>query len=311
MDRYIPDMSTLRNSNPHNALLNDLAFSQDIISKSKRGKIDYQRNTRYNIDGFGMGFYPDDLVEPCLYKTIHPACSDVNLKSLGKLRSRYLFAHIRSASGGPDNNALFNCHPFQFDKILFMHNGGVSRFTEIKKKLINVLSDYNFQRIHGTTDTEYVAALFCDYLGDTNRNWSALELGLALKKTVYKMVTIIREYEMENGLDHTASSLNLAVTNGTNVAVCRYRDSLTEKPPSLFFSAFDEFSHENGNLSLHVPPEGCDFTGVLIASEPLTNIHSQWAKVQSNSLFMINNDSNELSIHSELLTPDPTPEDLL
>ena len=97
-----------------------------------------------NGDGFGLGWYGDDLSTdpyPCLYRSTRPAWNDENLIQLSaKINSRLLFAHVRAASpGSPVTERL--CHPFRFGKYLFMHNGNVGGFNLIRRPLMDSLKD--------------------------------------------------------------------------------------------------------------------------------------------------------------------------
>ena len=70
-----------------------------------------------------------------------------------------------------------NAHPFQFGKLMWMHNGTlvihlfplfcnliykgeVAKFSAIRRKLVMRLHAKSFDYIAGTTDTEHAGALF-------------------------------------------------------------------------------------------------------------------------------------------------------
>jgi len=53
-----------------------------------------------------------------------------------------------------------NCHPFAHQRFMWMHNGVVSSFSLIKRRLINRLSDYTFSLLQGTTDSEHCFVLY-------------------------------------------------------------------------------------------------------------------------------------------------------
>jgi predicted glutamine amidotransferase len=82
-----------------------------------------------NGDGFGIGWYGDGTV-PAVYKSVHPAWNDENLRELaGQIRTPMLFAHVRASSGTPVQRS--NCHPFRHGNWLFMHNGSIAGFREL------------------------------------------------------------------------------------------------------------------------------------------------------------------------------------
>ncbi|PRP84438.1 hypothetical protein PROFUN_08118, partial [Planoprotostelium fungivorum] len=116
-------------------------------------------NHRINGDGFvcnGVGWYHSQQENPCVFVSVKPSWNDLNLKRLSEaIESKCVFAHVRAASPG---SAIVesNCHPFQFGRILFMHNGCIFNFESWKRKLIiDHLSDRTFQNINGSTDSEF------------------------------------------------------------------------------------------------------------------------------------------------------------
>jgi len=108
-----------------------------------------------NGDGFGVGFYVPELdPAPALFVSTTPAWGNRNLRyNAPKIRSHCIFAHVRAASYG--EVAEMNCHPFQYNKLLFMHNGQIGGFKIVKRKLRQRLSDELYNWIQGTTDSEH------------------------------------------------------------------------------------------------------------------------------------------------------------
>jgi glutamine amidotransferase len=81
-----------------------------------------------NGDGFGFGWYPADPElgsHPAVFHSIEPAWHDRNLRSLAEaVVSPLFFCHVRAAAGPPIQQT--NCHPFEHDGWLFMHNGVIA-----------------------------------------------------------------------------------------------------------------------------------------------------------------------------------------
>ena len=95
-----------------------------------------------NGDGFGLGWY-GDLPKPGLYRDTMPAWNDLNLRSLSEqIRSRLFFAHVRASTG--TSTARVNCHPFRYDRWLFMHNGQVGGWPIVRRELENLIADRLF-----------------------------------------------------------------------------------------------------------------------------------------------------------------------
>lgn len=127
----------------------------DLITKSEQSLIRQSFKAReraepLNGDGFGVGWYmPEIDPTPCVFNDLRPAWANRNLHRLSeKIRSTCLFAHVRVASKGSTVSEL-NCHPFQYDRFLWMHNGGVADFPKIKRRLRENLSDEYYDFIQG------------------------------------------------------------------------------------------------------------------------------------------------------------------
>jgi glutamine amidotransferase len=184
-----------------------------------------------------------------------------------------------------------NCHPFQHERFLWMHNGLVSQFHRIKRRLRASLPDAIYDRIEGTTDSEHAFGLFLHALGDTERNRSASEMAEALVQTIEQL----EKWTAEAG-PAGPSYYNFAVTDGLSVAAVRYVSDPTLKPASLYCSIFGRYECHKGVGKLsdcHVSQRS-----VIISSERLTSDPSHWHRVPPNHLLMVNPD---LSIKVEAM----------
>ena len=89
---------------------------EELLVKRDRSLIDQSLHSRLgatttNGDGFGVGWY-DDTGTPRLYRSIHPAWNDRNLRELAAGISSPLFlAHIRASTGSAIQET--NAHPFR------------------------------------------------------------------------------------------------------------------------------------------------------------------------------------------------------
>ena len=87
-----------------------------------------------NGDGFGIGWYGHGD-EPGIFHSIEPAWNDRNLHEISKhMESPLVFAHVRASTGSPVQQT--NCHPFRYKNWLFMHNGVIHDFAEVKRDLV-------------------------------------------------------------------------------------------------------------------------------------------------------------------------------
>src|SRR4051794_30437818 len=139
---------------------------EELLFKSKHGIVDQSLHARMgaettNGDGFGMGWYGQGE-GPALYRSITPAWSDPNLRELaGHIEARVFFAHVRAAIGSPVQET--NCHPFRHGRWLFLHNGFLADFHELRRDLMLAIDPELFPDIVGSTDTEVVFHLALTY----------------------------------------------------------------------------------------------------------------------------------------------------
>jgi glutamine amidotransferase len=67
---------------------------------------------------------------------------------------RPVLAHVRASTGGASSRA--NCHPFVSGRWSFMHNGQISGFEKLRRRLEGGISDALYDQRQGTTDSELV-----------------------------------------------------------------------------------------------------------------------------------------------------------
>lgn len=245
-----------------------------------------------NGDGFGVGWYRRQIsATPCVITSTMPAWGNQNLRRLSQhVTSDCFFAHVRAASPGMRVSEV-NCHPFQCGRFLWMHNGLVNEFRNIKRRLRASLPDAIYDQIEGTTDSEHAFGLFLNGLGDTERICTASEMAQAMVQTIEQL----ERWTAEAG-PAGPSYYNFAVTDGLSVAAIRYVSDPTLEPASLYCSIFGRYKCHEGMgklLDCHVSERS-----VIISSEMLTSDPSHWHRVPPNHLLMVNPD---LSIKVEAM----------
>jgi glutamine amidotransferase len=62
------------------------------------------------------------------------------------------------SSGFPISES--NCHPWSYGVLMFQHNGYISGFCKIKRRLQSKIPDHLFHHVQGNTDSEWAFALF-------------------------------------------------------------------------------------------------------------------------------------------------------
>lgn len=169
----------------------------------------------------------EEIGKPCIFKSTTPgflnflylfcfkkkiiisAWNNFNLSRLAsKISSSLIFAHVRAAffDTNPSPISEANCHPFQHEKYLFMHNGLIENFSKINRKIRESLSDEYFNFIQGTTDSEVIFALFLNQLEDIHKQYKPTELCEKILLTLKKL----EEFCIQGGLNGS-SLLNFAV----------------------------------------------------------------------------------------------------
>jgi len=233
-----------------------------------------------NGDGFGVGWYVPSINKiPAVYTSPMPAWSDRNLRHLAtKVSSPCIFSHVRAASTG--SVSQLNCQPFQYENYLFMHNGEIRGFSQIKRNLRRSLSDETYEWIEGETDSEHFFALFLNRLLKKTKTSGVRILSDTLIETIDELEAIKTKHGVQQ-----ASSLNIVITDGSCLVGVRYISKGYEKiPPTLYYSSGKLCTCENG-IS-HLELSSCD-KAVLIVSEKLTDYQDEWNEVPPNHLIEV------------------------
>ncbi|KAF2260152.1 N-terminal nucleophile aminohydrolase [Lojkania enalia] len=295
-------------------LLSELILdpTHSILTQSFDSRLRLDRRRPHNGDGFGIGYYtsPNLGPEPCVFTSTIPAWNCINLSRLAsKTTSSLIFAHVRATTEG--NLSDQNCHPFVYKSLMFMHNGGIGCFKQIKRRLALGLNEQWFTLVQGSTDSEWAFALFLDCLDKAGHHPDS-ELGKggfghtvlrkAILKTIERINDFIKEVVGKDGVgsEDSRSLLNFAVTDGVNVICSRYVSSRTDEAASLFFSSGTSWKQHRQNqktgLATSIEPGQKDYVMerrdkgsdiVLVASEPLTFERDNWVTVPTNSTITI------------------------
>lgn len=256
-----------------------LKAEQSLILQSYKAR---EREEPLNGDGFGVGWYAPEIdPNPCVFASIQPAWSNRNLFRISeKIRSNCFFAHVRAASKGAYVSE-FNCHPFQYEQFLWMHNGKIAEFPKIKRKLRESLHDKYYNFIEGTTDSEHAFAIFLNQLSEHINDYSIDDLCTAMCSTL----NLINKYQEEANISE-CSHLNFAISDGYNLIVSRFCTDQDVDPPSLYISRGDRIEIREGKYRM-LPAKKHRADTVVIASEPITSDRSDWQKVEKNHLVVI------------------------
>jgi len=259
-------------------LLADLLYrpANSLIMQSYQAR---ERAEPLNGDGFGVGWYVHDVdPTPCVQRSVSPAWSNNNLQNLAaKTRATSLFAHVRAASPGMAVTEA-NVHPFAYDRFMWMHNGVVAGFHQIKRRLRESLKDEFYNMIQGTTDSEHAFALFLNNLRVPFGEVDGEEMRHALVETIARL----NDWTRDAGAT-THSFYNFAVTDGKITVVSRYASGEGVAGASLHYSRGHRFEClPSGLCDMHSVTDDAQAQAVIVASERLTDDPADWIDVPDN-----------------------------
>ena len=248
------------------AWLGQPVLVEELLFKTQHGIVDQSLHARMgaeptNGDGFGIGWYGAGD-GPGVYRSVSPAWSDSNLRELAAhIESPLFMAHVRAAIGSPVQQT--NCHPFRRGHWLFVHNGFVADFHEVRRELMLAVDPGLFADVEGSTDTEVVFHL-------------ALTFGLeddpiaALERTVGLIEATARRCGAAVGVQ-----ASFGVSDGSRLWAVRY--STDGHARSLFASADVEairYLHPENPRFQRLSPDDR-----LIVSEPFSDLPGVWEEI--------------------------------
>jgi predicted glutamine amidotransferase len=250
---------------------------EDLLLKPEHGLIDQSLHSRMgaettNGDGFGLGWYGTGT-GPGLYHSVSPAWGDANLRHLaGHIESPLFLAHVRATSGTAVQES--NCHPYQHDRWLFVHNGLVNDFHSVRRELAFAIDPALFPSIQGSTDSEL---LF--YLALTNGleddPLSALE----------RTIGLVEATAARHGIEH-AIQASIGVSDGERLWAVRYSTEGASR--TLFVSsdahAIKQLHPENPNLQRLRDADR------LVVSEPLADLPGVWQEIPESTALIVGAD---------------------
>jgi glutamine amidotransferase len=164
-------------------------------------------------DGWGVAYYIDDA--PHVTRSASTALHDTLFKRVsGVVSSQTVLAHIRKATQG--EQTVLNCHPFQYGRWVFAHNGDIRNFAERREALEAEISPRLRRFILGDTDSERIFFLFLTKLERHGRLSSNFGVE-AVSDVLVETVAAVREVCDHDALESKAL-LTLMATNGVTMA---------------------------------------------------------------------------------------------
>ena len=230
-----------------------------------------------NGDGFGLGWYLEEVRAPLQYRTTAPAWNDPNLVEITRhLKSPCFLAHVRATTGTAVQQT--NCHPFRHGRWLFAHNGVVDGWPLVRRELMFAIDPSLYHSIQGSTDSEVLFLL-------------ALTFGLnndpigAIEQMVGVVETACAAAGARGGLQMT-----VCATDGTTLYAARHATRGIAR--SLFFTSdartVKEMYPENAKLGIY--PDNAR----MVVSEPLADLPGAHNEVPPGHAVVVKRDGIEL-----------------
>jgi len=259
-------------------LASDLIFypGHSLIDQSLNSKLGA---TTTNGDGFGLGWYGPGGGPPGLYKSTQPAWSDANLLEVAShLRTGLLFAHVRASTGTQVQRS--NCHPFRYGRWLWMHNGAIRDFSELKRDLVLAIDPALYPYIEGSTDSEVLFFL-------------ALTFGLMDEpfEAVARAVGFVEHVAGRHGV---VDPVQMTVATADGESIWAFRYSSEGRTRSLFYSSdVTELREAYPDMELL---RNLGEETRLVVSEPLLELHGAWHEVPESSAGVVRPGDDELRV---------------
>jgi predicted glutamine amidotransferase len=255
---------------------------EELLYNRQHSLIDQSLHSRMGVettngDGFGVGWYgvegggpalpsTRDSGAPVIFRDTGPAWNDVNLRELSRSTSSgHFIAHIRASTGTAVQQT--NCHPFRYDRWLWVHNGAIKDFHLLKRDLVMAVDPELYPSIQGSTDSETMFYL-------------ALTFGLREDPVaaVERMVGFVEAVAREHGVDKPMQ-MTVGTTDGERLYGFRY--SSIGKSRTLYFSsaiATLRVMYPDNEIFQKISDETR-----IVVSEPLGDLLGAWNPVPESS----------------------------
>jgi predicted glutamine amidotransferase len=222
-------------------------------------------------DGWGVAFYVDGA--PHVTRMPATALDDHLFHRLsGVVSSETVIAHVRKATKGA--KTVLNCHPFQYGKWVFAHNGDIPTFAENRETLMQEIAPRLRRFVLGDTDSEVVFFIFLTQLsgyGPLASRHGAEDVIEALRSALARVRAIA-----DGEGDGDKSLLTCLVTDGTTFVA-------TQGGKELFVSTYKKHCSDRDTCA-HLAPE-CEapsktgFINHLIFSSEVIDGDNIWDEI--------------------------------
>lgn len=211
-------------------------------------------------DGWGVAFYVDGT--PHVTRSPLSALGDALFHRLsGVVSSQTVLAHVRRATQGP--KTVFNCHPFQYGRWVFAHNGDVPNFETRREALMAEVAPRLRRFILGETDSEVIFFIFLTQLstfGPLAGRHNIDAALTALRSTVRRVRELCDDAQVRSTLTLMATDGEtlVAAQGGKELYVSTYKTRCGERDACPSLSASCEAAPGDGPVN-----------HFIVSSEPL------------------------------------------
>lgn len=260
-----------------------------------------------NLAGFGLATWIENSYQPqrpFIYKTLQLPFYDRNLVNLSsKLKPHCILAHLRGVDFSHRQTvSLENVHPFIFEgtNIAFAHNGDLYGFKEMKFDLLKyILPDFR-KMIRGSTDSEWIYALFMSLLLKSKKKVNQH----SIFSTLNDVITILKKVRKKNHIN-VHSPMNLFITNGEFIAAIRYVLDFGNKPDfneNIDVSVYHSLWYRLKDLSKTKQIKNKNNkSSIIISSEPLTSDTNGWVQLPEYSYIYAQIKKNGITLTSNII----------
>jgi predicted glutamine amidotransferase len=211
-------------------------------------------------DGWGVAYYVDG--SPHVTRNPITAMGDQLFHRLsGVVSSQTVLAHVRKATRG--DKTVLNCHPFQYGRWVFAHNGDVPDFERHREALMGQVDAELRRFILGDTDSEVLFFILLSELravAHLTHPRSTSEVASAVRRMSASVRSICDTSEAQ-------ATLTVMITNGDTMVAAH-------GGKELFLSTYKtRCSDRHHCKSLSAECEAATVTGrvnhCVVSSEPL------------------------------------------
>lgn len=262
-----------------------------------------------NLAGFGIVAWDENSYHPAkpfLYKTPQLPFYDDNLRNLASKITPYCFlAHLRGVAYTEKQVVSNqNVHPFIFkgSNVALAHNGALTNFEAMKYDLLDHIHPDFQQCIHGTTDTEWIYAVFLSQLPHRLGNYATNDIIKAINETL----RVLHEVRLKHNIMAT-SPVNLFITNGEFIAATRFvfdygwpiqgdDRNIHSAYHSLWYTYGESYGYYDNEYKMRGNKQKLS---IIIASEPLTADTTTWIEVPEYTLIVARPEHGAIKIVSQ------------